>query len=87
MLLGQCRSCITAAHQHKHYRGVPTEKSWLRPCNAYAGERQLYSSDTDQVALNRRLDNELTVMVNWFRENGLMANPNKFQTMVLGSKK
>ena len=55
--------------------------------NAYAGERQLYSSDTDQVALNRRLDNELTVMVNWFRENGLMANPSKFQTMVLGSKK
>lgn len=55
--------------------------------NAYAGERQLYSSDTDQVALNRRLDNELTVAVNWFRENGLMANPKKFQTMVLGSKK
>ena len=55
--------------------------------NAYAGERQLYSSDTDQVALNRRLDNELTVAVNWFRENGLMANPKKLQTMVIGSKK
>ena len=48
--------------------------------NAYAGEPQLYSSDTDQVALNRRLDSELTVAVNWFRENGLMANPKKFQT-------
>ena len=55
--------------------------------NAYAGERQLYCSDTEQVALNRRLDNELTVVVNWFRENGLMASPKKFQTIVLGSKK
>ena len=55
--------------------------------NAYAGERQLYCSDTEQVALNRRLDNELTVVVNWFRENGLMASPKKFKTIVLGSKK
>lgn len=55
--------------------------------NAYAGERQLYCSDTEQVALNRRLNNELTVVVNWFRENGLMASPKKFQTIVLGSKK
>ena len=55
--------------------------------DAYAGERQLYCSDTEQVALNRRLDNELTVVVNWFRENGLMASPKKFQTIVLGSKK
>lgn len=55
--------------------------------NAYAGERQLYCSDTEQVALNRRLDNELTVVVNWFRENGLMASPKTFQTIVLGSKK
>ena len=55
--------------------------------NAHAGERQLYCSDTEQVALNRRLDNELTVVVNWFRENGLMASPKKFQTIVLGSKK
>ena len=55
--------------------------------DAYAGERQLYCSDTEQVALNRRLNNELTVVVNWFRENGLMASPKKFQTIVLGSKK
>ena len=55
--------------------------------DAYAGERQLYCSDTEQVALNRRLDNELTVVVNWFRESGLMASPKKFQTIVLGSKK
>ena len=54
--------------------------------NAYAGERQSYSSDTDQAELNRRLDNELTVAVNWFRENGLIVNPKKFQSMVLGSK-
>ena len=55
--------------------------------NAYAGERQLYCFDTEQVVLNRRLDNELTVVVNWFRENGLMASPKTFQTIVLGSKK
>ena len=55
--------------------------------NAYADDQQLYSSGTDHAALNERLNSELSVVVNWFGENGLMANPKKFQAMVLGTRK
>ena len=50
-------------------------------------DQQLFSSDTDHVALNKRVHSELSVAVNWFRDNGLMANPKKFQAMVLGAGK
>ena len=53
--------------------------------NAYADDQQLYSSDTDHLALHYRLNSELTVAVNWFNQNGLMANPGKFQSLILGS--
>ena len=46
-----------------------------------------YSSNTDKVALNERLNNELTVVVNWFRENGLMGNSKKVLALVLGAYK
>ena len=35
------------------------------------GVVHVHSSNTDQVALNERLNDELTVAVDWFRENGL----------------
>jgi len=50
-------------------------------------DQQLFSSDTDHVALNKRLRSELSVAVNWFRDNDLMANPKKSQAMVLGAGK
>ena len=53
--------------------------------NAYADDQQLYSSDTDHLALHYRLNSELTVAVNWFNRNGLMANPGKFQSLILCS--
>ena len=36
------------------------------------GVIHVHSSNTDQVALNERLTDELTVAVDWFRENGLI---------------
>ena len=52
--------------------------------NAYADDQQLHSSDTDHLALYNRMNSELSVAANWFRQNGLMANPSKFQTLILG---
>ena len=43
--------------------------------NAYADDQQLYSSDSDQVALYNKLNDELCIAVDWFKLNGLMANP------------
>ena len=38
----------------------------------------LFFNDLFHVNRHAKLNNELTVAVNWFRENGLMANPTKF---------
>ena len=47
--------------------------------------RQLYGVDSDHKALYARLDHDLREASQWFRMNGLMANPSKFQALVLGS--
>ena len=53
--------------------------------NAYADDQQLYGADSDDEALYARLDHELREALQWLRMNGLMANPSKFQALVLGS--
>ena len=53
--------------------------------SAYADDQQIYSSDTDHAALYERMNGELAVAVDCFRQNGLMANPDKFQALILGS--
>ena len=52
--------------------------------NAYTDDQQLYYSDTDHLALLTHLNNEFSIAVDWFKHNGLMAKPNKFQLMLLG---
>ena len=37
------------------------------------------------AALYERMNGELAVSVDLFRHNGLMANPDKFQSLILGS--
>ena len=32
----------------------------------------------------QRIHNEMNVVLNWFTGNGMVANPNKFQTIFLG---
>ena len=46
--------------------------------NAYADDQQLYDADSDHAALYASLDHELRGVIQWFRKNGLMANPTKF---------
>lgn len=41
--------------------------------NAYGDDQQLYSSDSDHVALYNKLNDELYIAVYWFKHNGLMA--------------
>ena len=52
--------------------------------NAYTDDQQLYYSDTDHLALLTHLNNEFSIAVDWFKHNGLMAKPKKFQLMLLG---
>ena len=53
--------------------------------NAYADDQQLYSSDSDHVALYNKLNDKLCIAVEWFKHDGLMTNPEKFQSMTLGN--
>ena len=49
--------------------------------NAYADDQQLYSSNSD----HNKLNDELCIAVDWFKHNGLKANPEKFQSMIIGN--
>ena len=53
--------------------------------NAYADDEQLYSSDKDPETLDRRLKHELLIANSWYKRNGMIANPDKHQAMVLGN--
>ena len=52
--------------------------------NAYLADQLLYSSDSSHVALYNKLNDELCIAMDWFKHNGFMANPHKFQSMILG---
>ena len=53
--------------------------------DACADDQQLYDAGSDHAVLYASLDHELREAIEWFRNNGLMANPGKFQLLVLGS--
>ena len=48
--------------------------------------KSIYDSDRDPMTLHLRMENESTTIVNWYAINGLKANPEKFQAMILGKK-
>lgn len=52
----------------------------------YADDQQIYDSDNNPIALHRRMEGELVTIVTWYTINGLRANPEKFQAMILGKK-
>ena len=54
--------------------------------NIYADDQQIYDSDKDPMTLHLRMENELISIVNWYAINGLKANPEKFEAMILGKK-
>ena len=54
--------------------------------NIYADDQQIYDSDKDPMTLHLRMENELVTIVNWYTINGLKANAEKFQAMILGKK-
>ena len=55
--------------------GQGSEGGKSRPLNHMSNHAALYAS----------LDHHLREAIQWFRKNGLMTNPRKFQLLVLGS--
>lgn len=52
-------------------------------CN-FADDNSLYACDDDLNAVIGRLERDAKRAVDWFKINGLVANPEKFQMMFLG---
>ena len=55
-------------------------------CN-FADDTTLYSCSTSLDDATIRLENDLQKLLTWFTENGMRANPSKFQMMFLGHKR
>ena len=54
-------------------------------CN-FADDTTMYACDTSIEAVIIRLESDLHRMLQWFTDNGMKANPSKFQIMFLGQK-
>ena len=52
--------------------------------HAYADDEQLYDSDTDPAALDRRIMYNVGIANEWYRNNGMLVNPSKHQAMIMG---
>ena len=52
-------------------------------CN-FADDITLYSCGHDLQEIVTNLENDLSKLLEWFKSNGMVANPKKFQLMFLG---
>ena len=52
-------------------------------CN-FADDNTLYSCGHDLQEIVTDLENDLSKLLDWFKSNGMVANPKKFQLMLLG---
>ena len=43
-----------------------------------------YSSNTDPKEIDRRLQHKTAIANNWYEQNGMIVNPDRHQTIVLG---
>ena len=49
-----------------------------------ADDNTIYTSSSTFGEVINNLENDLTAILQWFTENGMAANPKKFQLMFLG---
>ena len=53
--------------------------------HAYADDEQLYDSDVDPRAHEQRILHQLQTANQWYTENGMIVNPDKYHAMLLGT--
>ena len=52
----------------------------------YADDSKLYLSHKDPLALQDGINQDLSNTTQWFQQNGMIANTDKYQAIVLGNK-
>ena len=53
-------------------------------CN-FADDNTLYACGSDITDIIHRLNNDLVSVIEWFSNNGMVANPDKFQAIFFGT--
>ena len=53
-------------------------------CN-FADDNTLYICGTNITDITRRINKDLEIVLHWFTNNGMVANPDKFQAIFLGN--
>ena len=53
-------------------------------CN-FADDNTLYACGSDITDITRKINNDLEIVIHWFSNNGMVANPDKFQAIFLGN--
>ena len=54
-------------------------------CN-FADDNTLYACDKDVELVAMRLEDDISIDLDWFKDKEMVANPKKFQVMLLGIK-
>ena len=59
----------------------------IRDCRliSYADDTKLHLSHQDSQAVEDGINLDLTNTIQWFQQNGMIANPDKYQALVLGN--
>ena len=59
----------------------------IRDCRllSYADDTKLHLSRKDHQAVEHGINLDLTNTIQWFQQNGMIANPDKYQALVLGN--
>ena len=52
----------------------------------YADDTKIYLSDSEPQVVERGINQDIGSARLWFKENGMMPNPKKYQVKVLGNK-
>ncbi len=52
----------------------------------FADDNTIYACDNDVLKVTLRLENDLQVVLQWFNDNSMVANPKKIQFILLGYK-
>ena len=52
--------------------------------STYADDMQIFSIDNDPAKVEEAINTDLTIIDNWYEENGMGRNHEKYQAMVIG---
>ena len=60
----------------------------IRVCRliSHADDTKLHLSHQDPQAVEDGINLDLTNTIQWFQQNGMIANPDKYQALVLGNR-